>query len=278
MTFSSTKSRDQHLVLIDGHALAFYCWFGSSGLSMLDDFFEELGDILDRLRPTHLLVTFDPPPPTFRHEIFPAYKANRPPVPEGFLEECEEIFGTLRILKIPFYMETGYEADDLLGTITRKSRDNGFNTTILTSDMDLLQLTSNDVRVEVFSQYWPRRTFTAESAKHHFGGISPDHIPDYKGLAGDRSDNLPGVKGIGDVAAKAVLVAKGSLEGIYESLDDIAELPIRGAKRISRLLSENEGEAYAMRELATIVDDVPMEVDFDEAISSEMGKRITAWQ
>lgn len=107
MAFSNTKSRDQHLVLIDGHALAFYCWFGSGGLSMLYDFFEELKDVLGRLKPTYLVVTFDPPPPTFRHEIFPEYKANRPPVPEGFLEECEEIFETLRVLKMPFYMLNG---------------------------------------------------------------------------------------------------------------------------------------------------------------------------
>ena len=113
---------------------------------------------------------------------------------------------------------------------------------ILTSDLDLLQLVTPITEAEVFSQYWPKRFFDVAAAKQRFGGLAPKNIPDYKALVGDKSDNLPGVPGIGDVSATAVLGEYGNLDEVYKNLDAISELPFRGAKRVSRLLAQHRWE------------------------------------
>jgi len=165
----------------------------------------------------------------------------------------------------------GYEADDVLGTLASRASVSGFQTMILTSDLDLLQLVSPVTEVELFSQYWAKRSFDVEAAKRRFGGLAPENIPDYKALVGDKSDNLPGVPGIGDVSATAVLGDYGSLDKVYEDLDAISELPFRGASRVSRLLAEHREQAFLMRTLTTIVCDVPVYVDIDRAMIEESG-------
>jgi DNA polymerase-1 len=145
----------------------------------------------------------------------------------------------------------------------------GFQTMILTSDLDLLQLVSPITEVELFSQYWAKRSFDVKAAKRRFGGLALENIPYYKALVGDTSDNLPGVPGIGDVSATAVLGEYGNLGKVYGDLDAISELPFRGAKRVSRLLAEHREQAFLMRTLTTIVCDVPVDVDIDGALIEE---------
>ncbi len=140
---------------------------------------------------------------------------------------------------------------------------------ILTSDLDLLQLVSPITEVELFSQYWAKRSFDVKAAKRRFGGLSPENIPDYKALVGDTSDNLPGVPGIGDVSATALLGEYGNLDKVYGDLDAISELPFPGAKRVSQLLAEHREQAFLMRTLTTIVCDVPVDVDIDGALIKE---------
>ena len=274
MKTSDKTKFTKRLLLVDGHAVAFRSWFQSDSQSVVPGFLNHLMSSIEDHNPTHLIVAFDPPPPTFRHKIYSDYKANRPPVPDEFLEECSNLFVTLDCIEVEHHQEEGYEADDVLGTLTKSASSLGFMTTIITSDLDLLQLLTDDVSVEVFSQYWPTRTFDVERAKSHFDGIEPRRIPDLKGLVGDRSDNLPGVKGIGEVAAKAILNGDDSLEDVYQDLGRIAELPIRGAKRISRLLSENKKEAYKMRMLATIVVDVELDIDIEKSLCEGVLQRI----
>ena len=221
--------------------------------------------------PTHVIVTFDPPPPTFRHKLYPDYKANRPPVPEGLLEDCDRVRERLESLDVVFCTVEGYEADDLLGTLSSRATASGFRTMIVTSDLDLLQLVSPATEVEVFSQYWPTRYFDVEATGWRFGGLAPENIPDYKALVGDTSDNLPGVPGIGEVSATAVLGEYGNLDKVYEDLEAISELPFRGASRVSRLLAEHREQAFLMRTLTTIVCDVPVDVDINGALIEESG-------
>ena len=259
------------LLLFDGHALAFHSWFTSYPNEVMPGFFRMVSSAIERHSPTHLIVTFDPPPPTFRHKLYPEYKANRPPVPEGLLEDCERVREHLESLDVVFCTVEGYEADDLLGTLSSRASVSGFHTMIVTSDLDLLQLVSPVTEVEVFSQYWPRRSFDVKAAKRRFGGLAPENIPDYKALVGDTSDNLPGVPGIGDVSATAVLEGYGSLDKVYEDLAVISELPFRGARRVSRLLAEHREQAFLMRTLTTIVCDVPIDVDIDGAMIEESG-------
>ena len=271
MTNGVSTNAEKKLLLFDGHALAFHSWFTSYPNEVMPGFFRMVRNAVERHSPTHLIVTFDPPPPTFRHKLYPDYKANRPPVPEGLLEDCERVRERLESLDVVFCTVQGYEADDVLGTLATRASVSGFQTMILTSDLDLLQLVSPVTEVEVFSQYWAKRSFDVEAAKRRFGGLAPENIPDYKALAGDTSDNLPGVPGIGAVAATAVLGEYGNLDKVYENLDSISELPIRGARRVSRLLAEHREQAFLMRTLTTIVCDVPVDVDIDGALIEESG-------
>ena len=269
---------NEHLLLVDGHALAFYCWYSTYPNSIVSGFIRELTSAINRYKPTHLIVCFDPPPPTFRHELYSEYKANRPPLPDGFLDECQRLYDALNSLSVQSYQVSGYEADDLLGTASELALNKGFRITIMTSDLDLLQLIKSEVNVEVFSPYWPTRVFDSTSAAARFGGVSPCKIPDYKALAGDRSDNLPGVRGIGDVSATYLLTNIGDLDSIYQNLDQVSLLSLRGAKRIAKLLENNQATAFQMRTLATIVIDVPVIIDLEAASCVQLQPKLSDWK
>ena len=260
----SAKPR-KNLVLIDGHAVAFHCWYTSDPNEVIEGFIDMLDDSLRKHRATHAVITFDPPPPVFRHHLYPDYKAGRPPVPEGFLEECEELRELLTDEGYVVVEQEGYEADDLIGTLSELAERSGFNTLISTCDLDLLQLVTENVSAEVFSQYWPTRMFDVEKTVTRFKGLRPGQIADYKALAGDRSDNLPGVPGIGDVTATVLLREKGSIEAIYQDLDSVSDLPMRGAVRTARVLGENKDQAFLMKRLTSIVRDVSLDVDLESA-------------
>ena len=167
----------------------------------------------------------------------------------------------LRSKGVPVCKAEGFEADDVLGTLTNKASRKGISSLVYTCDLDLLQVIDENTVVEVFSQYWPTRTFNTESATRRFNGLRPINIPDLKGLMGDKSDNLPGVPGIGEKSATAVLNASGDVETLYENLDLVLDLPIRGVKRIHQLLLDHRKEAFLMKYLATIVRDVPVNID-----------------
>ena len=273
MTNESVGNVQKKLLLFDGHALAFHSLFTSYPNEVVPGFFAMLEDSIEKHSPSHIIVTFDPPPPTFRHRLYPDYKANRPPVPEDLLEGCERVRDRLDQLGVVFCTVEGYEADDVIGTLCCKASMSEFQTTIVTCDLDLLQLVTPVTTVEVFSQYWPTRLFDVPATKRRFCGIEPKNIPDYKALVGDRSDNLPGVPGIGEASASAVLGEYPDLVNVYKDLVSISALPFRGAKRVGRLLAEHRERAFLMRFLTTIVCDVPVDVDVDTSAIKETGLR-----
>ena len=121
MTNGVSANGGKKLLLFDGHALAFHSWFTSYPNEVMSGFFSMVGRAIERHDPTHLIVTFDPPPPTFRHKLYPDYKANRPPVPEGLLEDCERVRERLESLRVVFCTVEGYEADDVLGTLSSRA-------------------------------------------------------------------------------------------------------------------------------------------------------------
>ena len=184
MTNESVDNAQRKLLLFDGHALAFHSWFTSYPNKVVPGFFRMLENSVEEHSPSHIIVTFDPPPPTFRHRLYPDYKANRPPVPEDLLEGCEHVRDRLDQLGVVYCVAEGYEADDVIGTLCCKASMAEFQTTIVTCDLDLLQLVTPVTTVEVFSQYWPTRQFDVQAAKRRFGGIEPKNIPDYKALVG----------------------------------------------------------------------------------------------
>lgn len=264
MPIADSEVNAESLLLIDGHALAFDCWFSNDPPNVMPGFIKRLESAMNRYQPSHLLVAFDPPPPTFRHRMYPLYKATRPPVPPRFLEQCEQVFSALDSAGVSNVMVEGYEADDVLGTATTQAEQSGIDTHIMTCDLDLLQLISPNVTVEVFSQYWPTRLFDEESTRARFSGLEVSLIPDFKALVGDRSDNLPGIRGIGVVAASSILANYGKLEEVYEDVGRVALLSFRGANRAKDLLEINRSEAFFMRDLSTIRREVSMESGLDE--------------
>ena len=258
-------NKPERLVFVDGHAVAFHSWFTSYPNSAIPGFFDMLIGVVNRHEPAGLVVAFDPPPPTFRHELYPRYKSNRPKPPEEFLDECDELEELLRSNNVMVCKVAGFEADDVLGTLSDKASKEGMNSLIYTCDLGLLPVLDENTEVEVFSQYRETRTFDVASATRRFNGISPLNIPDLKALMGDRSDNLPGVPGIGERSATAILAETRDIETMYADLEQVALLPIRGSKRIFRILSEHKDDAFLMKRLATIVRDVPIGIDVSGA-------------
>lgn len=260
----NNPNKPERLILVDGHAVAFDSWFSSGEEDVIPGFIRTLIGLVKKHDSSGMIITFDPAPPTFRHDLYPEYKANRPVPPADFLEECEDLYELLESKEISVCKVPGFEADDLLGTLSTRAMEAGMKTSIYTCDLDILQLLDENTTVEVFSQYWPLRTFDVASATRRFNGIRPINIPDLKALMGDRSDNLPGVPGIGEKSATTLLSETIDIETLYQDLEIVTQLGMRGAKRITTLLSEHKEDAFLMKRLATIIRDVPTGIELPD--------------
>ena len=260
----NNPNKPERLILVDGHAVAFDSWFSSGEEHVIPGFIRTLNGLVEKHDSSGMIITFDPAPPTFRHDLYPEYKANRPMPPADFLEECEDLYELLESKEISVCKVPGFEADDLLGTLSTRAMEAGMKTSIYTCDLDILQLLDENTTVEVFSQYWPLRTFDVASATRRFNGIRPINIPDLKALMGDRSDNLPGVPGIGEKSATTLLSETTDIETLYQDLGIVTQLGMRGAKRITTLLSEHKEDAFLMKKLTTIIRDVPTGIELPD--------------
>ena len=224
-----------------------------------------LEELIRRHKSTHVIVAFDPPPPVFRHLLYPQYKAGRPDAPYEFLIECEELRDRLNEERYTTVEKEDYEADDVIGSLCKLAEDKHFTSVIATCDLDLLQLVNGKTAAELFSQYHKMRSFDIEKTVKRFGGLEPYQIPDYKALAGDKSDNLPGVPGIGNVSATILLNELKTVEGIYAEISSVISLPLRGAERIHSILDKNKEQAFLMKKLTTIVCDLEIDVDIEKS-------------
>lgn len=210
---------------------------------------------LARHPPAYAAACFDAPGPTFRHERFEEYKAGRPQTPDelaGQFPLIKEICAALgvHVLELP-----GYEADDLIATLARQAERRGLSVAILTSDKDALQLVSD--RIRVVSTHKEDFVYDRERVLERFG-VPPEKIVEVMALAGDTVDNIPGVRGIGPKTASALINAYGTLEGVYEHLDELA------GKAVGRRLAESREEAFMSRELARVDDAVPLGIGLEE--------------
>ena len=206
-------------------------------------------------KPTHWAIAFDRPTPTFRHEMFEEYKAQRPATPEELKSQIKKVHRLVEAFHIPFFEIDGFEADDVLGTLSRQADEQGIETIIVTGDNDMLQAVLPRVKTLA-----PRRSFTDtilydEEAVEQKYGIKPEQLADLKALAGDVSDNIPGVPGVGEKTATKLLQQYGSLQGIYDHIDDVAP------DRLQDMLREYRNQAFQSKELSTIVKDVPVKLD-----------------
>jgi len=212
---------------------------------------------LSELKPTHYAIAFDKKAPTFRHQLFEQYKAQRPPTPDELLGQIERVRQLVEAFRIPIFELDGYEADDILGTLSRQATEQDIDTIIVTGDADTMQLVSPRVRV-----LYPRpgKSFSDtmlydEAAVTGKYGVKPEHIADLKALVGDPSDNIPGVPGIGEKTAVKLIQQFGPIEEIYAHLDEVTP------PRLRDTLRENEAIARQSKELATIVTDAPVSLN-----------------
>lgn len=265
------------LILIDGHSLAFRSYYAfakgrdgglrtSTGIptSVCFGFLKSLLEVMTVQKPEYIAVAFDLGLPTFRHEADDTYKANRKETPEDFIEDLKNLHELLEALNLRIITSPGYEADDVLATLAEKGSAAGFKVKIVSGDRDLFQLIDPAKAISVLyldSTFWRRSgaagpvEFSIDQVREKLG-INPAQVVDYKALCGDSSDNIPGVKGIGDKTALQLLEKYGNLDNIYNSLEEI-----KGATR--KKLEEGKESAYHSRYLAQLKFDAPLETTLE---------------
>ncbi|MCV6622368.1 MAG: DNA polymerase I [Cellvibrionaceae bacterium] len=208
---------------------------------------------------SEVAVIFDAKGKTFRDDIYPEYKANRPPMPDELRTQIEPIHNIIQAMGLPLIAITGVEADDVIGTLAQQATEAGIDVVVSTGDKDMAQLVNKHVTLV---NTMTETVMDIAGVETKFG-LPPELIIDYLALMGDKVDNIPGVPGVGEKTALALLQGLGSLEDIYDRLDDIAELGFRGSKTMKQKLIDNKEQAFLSYELATIKLDV--EMDFGPA-------------
>jgi len=215
---------------------------------------------MNELKPTCCAIAFDTAAPTFRHQMFDQYKAQRPPTPDELINQLGRVRQLVEAFNIPIFELDGYEADDVLGTLSHQASEQGIDTIIATGDADMMQLVSPRVRV-LYPR--PRGGFSNtdlydEATVNQKYDVKPEQIADLKALIGDPSDNIPGVPNVGPVTATKLLTEFGSIEQIYAHIDEVIPPKIQAS------LQENEAIARQSKVLATIVTQAPVTLDLDE--------------
>ena len=274
---SETNQSKKTLLILDGFAIIFRVFYSrqpmvsSTGVTttVVQGFLSILFKLIKETKPSHIILALDSKGPTFRHEQYPEYKAGREPAPPELTEQIPTLEKVIEAFNIPIHNVEKYEADDIIGTIALDAYSEGFNTVVVSGDKDLFQLINDKTSIWYSS---PNRFSSDRLVDENsyvdekgFEGVKPQNVPDLKGLAGDSSDNIKGIPGIGQKVALALLNKYKNLENIYKNIEDIPDLNIRGAVRVQRLLEENKNNAFLSRELATIKKDAPLNLDFGQS-------------
>ena len=259
------------LMVLDGNSIINRAFYGVKPLTTRDGlytnaifgFLNMLQRFIDEEQPEALCVAFDRKEPTFRHEADASYKATRKGMPEELAQQMPVMKQVLCAMSIPCYEMVGYEADDLLGTISRRCEKRGWECVIVTGDRDSLQLITDRTRVKLVTSRMGQ-TSTTDMTPALFReqyGFDPIHMIDLKALMGDSSDNIPGVPGIGEKTATALVQRYGSIDALYAAMPEVEAKPAA-----LRKLAEGEESARRSYWLATIVTDAPLEFDPEDAL------------
>jgi DNA polymerase I len=254
---------ESNLVIIDGYSLLFRAFYGTRFLSTADGrptnalfgFVSMLFQLLESHQPHAIIVALDAPGKTFRHAEYAEYKGTRRDTPEELVSQLIYSRDLIEALNIPTIELTGFEADDVVGTISRLGEENGYNTTIVTGDLDSLQLVDSCVTVMTTKRGVTDVVMYDPAAVVERYGFGPDHVTDYKALVGDTSDNIPGVAGIGDKSATILIQEFGTIEEIMRRIDEVPE-------KFRKKILGNEDQMVKSKWLATIIRDAPVEYDF----------------
>ncbi len=207
-----------------------------------------------------VVVVFDAKGRTFRDDIFEQYKSHRPPMPDDLRLQIEPIHAIVRAMGLPLLIEDGVEADDVIGTLAEQAASAGQPVVISTGDKDMAQLVNGHITLV---NTMTDTVLDAAGVEGKFG-VPPELIVDFLALMGDKSDNIPGVPGIGEKTALAVLQGLGDMDAVYADLEKLRELPVRGAKNLPEKFTEHRQQAYMSRSLATIKRDVPLQISVDD--------------
>ena len=256
------------LFLIDGHALVFKMYYAflrrpminskGADMSILYGFTKYLLEMVEREKPTHLAVAFDPPGGTFRDELYPAYKGTRPPTPQLVIDALEPLTELVEAMNIPVLMVKGFEADDVIGSMALRSAREGMDVYMVTPDKDYGQLIAEHI-----FQYKPGKAggddeiIDRTGICEKWGILDPVQIIDMLAICGDSADNVPGVKGVGEVGAGKLVSKYGSIENIYAHLDELTP-------RLQAQFEEARGHIGLSKELVTIKTDIPLETTLED--------------
>ncbi|MNO88826.1 DNA polymerase I [compost metagenome] len=259
------------ILLIDSNSLmnrAFYALpplTNSDGIhtNAIYGFTNMILKIQDEIVPDYIIATFDKKAPTFRHNEYAEYKAGRKKMPPELAEQFPLTKELLSYLGIPIFELDGFEADDLLGTLSKKAEENNIEVYVLTGDKDALQLASDTTNIIITKKgVSEKEVYNRQRMQDDFG-VTPLEFIDVKGLMGDKSDNIPGVPGIGEKTAYKLIQTYGSVEGVLNNIADIS------GKKIKDNLETYSEQAIFSKKLATIMRDVPIEFSWDEALHNE---------
>ncbi len=213
---------------------------------------------LQEWNPAYCAIAFDTSAPTFRHQQFEDYKAQRPPSPPELRPQFDRVKQLMAAFGVPVFELDGWEADDVIGTLTRQAEEAGVDSVVLTGDRDTFQLISPRVRVDLASSIQDRRVYDEAELAERYTGLTAAQQPDFKALLGDTSDNIPGVPKVGEKRAVALLGEYGTLEGIYENLEAVKPPSVKSA------LAENQERAFENRRLMTIDREAPVTLDLEQ--------------
>ncbi len=268
----------KRLFLLDGMALAFRAYFSmirtplinSKGVntSAVFGFVNTLNKLIDDEKPDYIAVAFDTPEPTFRHKQFADYKAQRDAMPDDLIPQIGKIKEVISAYNIPMIESSGYEADDIIGTLVKRAEKEGVMSFMVTSDKDYMQLVNKNIKM-----YKPARSIYGnkvsdvevigpDGVKEKFG-VGPEKVTDILALMGDKVDNVPGVKGIGEKTASALIQEYGSLENLYKNVEKITK------PKLKENLITHKDDAFMSKELATIHTSMPLKIDFHKLTASE---------
>lgn len=224
-----------------------------------------LRSLIIQYKPSHVAVVFDAKGKTFRDELYEEYKSNRPPMPDDLREQIAPLHEMVQAMGLPLLSISGVEADDVIGTLALKAATDGRDVLISTGDKDMAQLVTPKITL---INTMTNVILGPDEVKEKYG-VPPELIIDFLALMGDSSDNIPGVPGVGEKTALGLLQGLGSLDEIYQQLDNIATLSFRGAKTLGAKMAEHEKVAKLSYKLATIKTDVELDKTFDDLVVNE---------
>ena len=262
------------IILIDGSSYLYRAFFACPPLTNANGeptgaifgVINMIRSLMNQYNPTHIAVVFDAKGGSFRNEIYSEYKATRDEMPENLRPQIEPIHTILKAMGLPLLCVEGVEADDVIGTLAKQAEKENLQVLISTGDKDMAQLVSDKVTL---INTMNNTALDPQGVMDKFG-VPPEKIIDYLALRGDNSDNIPGVAGIGEKTAQALLTAFDSVKDIYNHLDDIEKLSIRGAKSLKQKLIDNQKDAELSYLLATIKTDVALDFTNEQLLVTEL--------